>query len=106
MRKLAIGLSAMALGGCIFLTPPTGLRVGDHSQEFAHLQQQAAAIDPATLEYASYDGPDFYGEQLHVTFEQRIRGQKTFDSLDELIECMQQDLRDVEAGLAARRSLA
>jgi hypothetical protein len=60
VRKLLLGLSAMALGGCIFLTPPTGLRVGDHSQEFAHLQQQAAAIDPATLEFASYDGPDFF----------------------------------------------
>lgn len=60
MRKLLFGLSAMALGGCIFLTPPTGLRVGDHSQEFAHLQQQATAIDPAKLEFASYDGPDFF----------------------------------------------
>ncbi|MNS25733.1 hypothetical protein D3C72_576350 [compost metagenome] len=58
MRKLLLGLSAMALGGCIFLTPPTGLRVGDHSQEFAHLQQQAA--DLSTLEFASYDGPDFF----------------------------------------------
>jgi riboflavin kinase/FMN adenylyltransferase len=66
------------------------------------------AHPPRTVEVhlIGYDGPDFYGEQLHVTFEQRIRGQRTFDSLDELIECMQQDLRDVEAGLAARRSLA
>ncbi len=66
------------------------------------------AHPPRTVEVhlIGYEGPDFYGEQLHVTFEQRIRGQRTFDSLDELIECMQQDLRDVEAGLAARRSLA
>ena len=66
------------------------------------------AHPPRTVEVhlIGYEGPDFYGEQLHVTFEQRIRGQRTFDSLDDLIECMQQDLRDVEAGLAARRSLA
>ncbi len=66
------------------------------------------AHPPRTVEVhlIGYEGPDFYGEQLHVTFEQRIRGQRTFDSLDELIECMQQDLHDVEAGLAARRSLA
>ena len=59
MKQLAIALSGLVLGGCIFLTPPTGLRVGDHSQEFAHLQQQANTIDPATLEYITYDGPDF-----------------------------------------------
>ena len=41
----------------------------------------------------------------HVTFEQRIRGQRTFDSVAQLVDCMQQDLRDVEAGLPARGSL-
>lgn len=63
---------------------------------------------PRTVEVhlIGYEGPDFYGEQLHVTFEQRIRGQRTFDGIDLLVEQMQQDLRDVEAGLAARRSLA
>jgi hypothetical protein len=59
VKKLAIALSALLLGGCIFLTPPTGLRVGDHSQEFANLQQQTTAIDPAKLEYTTYEGPDF-----------------------------------------------
>lgn len=63
---------------------------------------------PRTVEVhlLGYDGPDFYGEQLHVTFEQRIRGQRTFDSVDELVACMQGDLRQVEAGLALRGSLA
>jgi len=66
------------------------------------------AHPPRTVEVhlIGYEGPDFYGERLHVTFEQRIRGQRTFDSVDELVECMQQDLRDVEAGIASRRSLA
>jgi riboflavin kinase / FMN adenylyltransferase len=66
------------------------------------------AHPPRTVEVhlIGYEGADFYGEQLHVTFEQRIRGQRTFDSVDELVERMQQDLREVEAGLAARRSLA
>jgi riboflavin kinase/FMN adenylyltransferase len=64
------------------------------------------AHPPRTVEVhlIGYDGPDFYGEQLHVTFEERIRGQRTFDSLDELIERMQVDLREVEAGLASRRA--
>lgn len=65
------------------------------------------AHPPRTVEVhlIGYEGDDFYGEQLHVTFEQRIRGQWTFDSVDELIERMQHDLREVEAGLAERRTL-
>lgn len=63
---------------------------------------------PRTVEVhlIGYEADDFYGEPLHVTFEQRIRGQWTFDSVGELVERMQQDLREVEAGLAARRTLA
>jgi riboflavin kinase/FMN adenylyltransferase len=59
---------------------------------------------PRTVEVhlIGYDGPDFYGETLHVDFAERIRGQRTFDSVDELVECMQQDLRDVVAGVTAR----
>lgn len=62
------------------------------------------ANPPRTVEVhlIGYEGPDFYGAPLHVTFEQRIRGQRTFDSVDALVERMQQDLREVEAGLAAR----
>jgi riboflavin kinase/FMN adenylyltransferase len=63
---------------------------------------------PRTVEVhlIGYEGPDFYGEQLHVTFEQRIRGQRTFDSVDELVDCMQQDLRDVLVGVEQRRTHA
>jgi riboflavin kinase/FMN adenylyltransferase len=62
------------------------------------------AHPPRTVEVhlIGYDGPDFYGETLHVTFEERVRGQRTFDSVDELVERMQQDLREVEAGIASR----
>lgn len=66
------------------------------------------AHPPRTVEVhlIGYDGPDFYGETLHVTFEQRIRGQRTFDSIDELVERMQVDLREVEAGIASRAARA
>ncbi len=65
------------------------------------------AHPPRTVEVhlIGYDGPDFYGDLLHVTFEQRIRGQRTFDSVAQLVDCMQQDLRDVVAGLDARGSI-
>ncbi len=63
------------------------------------------AHPPRTVEVhlIGYDGPDFYGESLHVTFEQRIRGQRTFDSIDELVQQMQRDLVDVQTGIANRR---
>lgn len=63
---------------------------------------------PRTVEVhlIGYDGPDFYAEQLHVTFEQRIRGQRTFDSIDALVERMWADVREVETGLLERGSLA
>lgn len=66
------------------------------------------AHPPRTVEVhlIGYDGPDFYGAHLHVTFDQRVRGQRTFDSVDQLIERMQQDLREVEAGVAERGTLA
>lgn len=66
------------------------------------------AHPPRTVEVhlIGYDGPDFYGEQLHVSFEQRVRGQRTFDSVDELVERMQLDLREVEAGIAQRGARA
>lgn len=62
------------------------------------------ANPPRTVEVhlIGYEGPDFYGSSLTVLFEQRIRGQRTFDSVDALVECMQQDLRDVLAGLRER----
>lgn len=64
------------------------------------------ANPPRTVEVhlIGYEGEDFYGEPLHVTFEERIRGQRTFDSLDELIARMNEDLVEVLAGVAARRT--
>jgi hypothetical protein len=58
MKRLAIALTAL-LSGCIFLTPPTGLRVGDHSQEFANLVQQQAPLDASKVEFTAYEAPDF-----------------------------------------------
>ncbi len=40
-----------------------------------------------------FDG-DLYGKQLRIAFLERMRGEKRFDSVDELVEQMQQDLLD------------
>jgi riboflavin kinase / FMN adenylyltransferase len=37
---------------------------------------------------------DLYGKQLRIAFLERMRGEKRFDSVDELVEQMQQDLVD------------
>lgn len=55
MKKIALCLVAFLLSGCIFLTPATGLRVGDHSGEFAHLQQGTAT----EVKFLTYEAADF-----------------------------------------------
>jgi len=45
---------------------------------------------------------DLYGEQLRIAFLERMRGEKRFESVDALVEQMQQDL--VEASEIADRS--
>ncbi len=82
---------------------PAATSVGTNPQFTADQSNPPRTVE---VHLIGYEGEDFYGEHLHVTFEQRIRGQMTFDSIDELVDQMQQDLRDVEAGLAARKSLA
>ena len=37
---------------------------------------------------------DLYGKQLRIAFLERMRGEKRFDSVDELVEQMQRDLVD------------
>jgi riboflavin kinase/FMN adenylyltransferase len=49
-----------------------------------------------------FDG-DLYGKQLRIAFLERMRGEKRFDSVDELVEQMQRDL--VEARQIAERLL-
>jgi riboflavin kinase/FMN adenylyltransferase len=49
-----------------------------------------------------FDG-DLYGKQLRIAFLERMRGEKRFDSVDELVEQMQRDL--VEARQIADRLL-
>ena len=46
---------------------------------------------------------DLYGQQLRIAFLERMRGEKRFDSVDELVEQMQRDL--VEAEKIAERLL-
>ena len=40
-----------------------------------------------------FDG-DLYGQQLRIAFLERMRGEKRFDTVEELVEQMQQDLVD------------
>jgi riboflavin kinase / FMN adenylyltransferase len=40
-----------------------------------------------------FDG-DLYGQQLRIAFLERMRGEKRFDSVDELVEQMQRDVVD------------
>jgi riboflavin kinase/FMN adenylyltransferase len=47
-----------------------------------------------------FDG-DLYGQQLRIAFLERMRGEKRFDSVDELVEQMQRDVVDAE-GIAQR----
>jgi riboflavin kinase/FMN adenylyltransferase len=64
------------------------------------------ANPPRTVEVhlIGYDGPDFYGAHLDVTFEQRIRGQRTFESIDALVARMREDVCEVEKGVQIRHS--
>jgi riboflavin kinase/FMN adenylyltransferase len=39
---------------------------------------------------------DLYGQQLRIAFLERMRGEKRFDSVDELVEQMQRDLVEAE----------
>lgn len=56
MKRLAMILLSGALGGCIYLTPPTGLRIGDHANEFP---QPAAQNQGTSLRLLEYVAPDF-----------------------------------------------
>jgi riboflavin kinase/FMN adenylyltransferase len=42
-----------------------------------------------------YDG-DLYGETLRIGFIERLRGEKRFDSVEDLVEQMRRDVEDVE----------
>jgi riboflavin kinase / FMN adenylyltransferase len=60
-----------------------------------------AGIPVRTVEahLLDYEGPDFYGADLRITFEQRVRGQETFGSVDELVDQMHADLESVRGAL-------
>ncbi len=47
-----------------------------------------------------FDG-DLYGETLRIAFLERMRGEKRFESVDELVEQMQRDVRREDAASIA-----
>jgi riboflavin kinase / FMN adenylyltransferase len=49
-----------------------------------------------------FDG-DLYGETLRIAFVERMRGEKRFESVEELVEQMQDDVRQAEQICAAIR---
>lgn len=56
MKRLACVLTTLALSGCIYLTPPTGLRLGDHSQEFANSDGSGSVQE---IQFQQYKASDF-----------------------------------------------
>ncbi|MEX1142392.1 MAG: riboflavin biosynthesis protein RibF [Thermoleophilaceae bacterium] len=46
---------------------------------------------------------DLYGETLRIAFIERMRGEKRFDSIDELVDQMHADVREAERLCAAAR---
>ena len=82
---------------------PAATSVGTNPQFTADLTHPPRTVE---VHLIGYEGEDFYDERLHVTFEERIRGQRTFDSVEALIERMNEDLVDVVRGLDARGSLS
>ena len=46
---------------------------------------------------------DLYGETLRIAFVERMRGEKRFESVDELVEQMWADVRQAEQICAATR---
>jgi riboflavin kinase/FMN adenylyltransferase len=52
-----------------------------------------------------FDG-DLYGETLRIAFLERLRGEKRFDSVDELVDQMQRDIvqaKEIAAATVSRR---
>jgi riboflavin kinase/FMN adenylyltransferase len=45
-------------------------------------------------------GPDLYDEEARVRFARRLRGQRTFDGLEALVEQLHRDVVDTRAALA------
>ena len=51
---------------------------------------------PVTVEahLPDYSGPDLYGEEICIAFFKRLRGEKKFDSLEELTQQIHRDISD------------
>ena len=58
MKRLAIALLvALVPSGCIWVTPASGLRLGDHSQEFAAIQP--GEVGASNVIFQGFAAPDF-----------------------------------------------
>lgn len=82
-------------GGVAFLDGkewPAATSVGTNPQFTADQIRPPRTVE---VHLIGYDGPDFYGESLDVSFEHRVRGQRTFDSVEDLVVQMHKDLRVV-----------
>jgi hypothetical protein len=56
MKRLALALATTLLAsGCIYLTPPTGLRIGSHENEFP----ASSGIGAQSIAMSQYKAPDF-----------------------------------------------
>lgn len=58
MKRLAVALLVATMtGGCVFLTPPTGIRLGSHLNEFP--EQSAGAGGLGAIQMGQYKATDF-----------------------------------------------
>ena len=71
--------------------------VGTNPQFTADQQAPPRTVEAHLLDY---DGPDFYGADLAITFVHRVRRQAVFPDVDALVARMQQDLVEVRAAVA------
>lgn len=81
---------------------PAATSVGTNPQFTADQSNPPRTVE---VHLIGYEGEDFYGADLTVDFEQRIRGQRTFESIDELVVRMNEDVQDVLTGLRLRGSI-
>jgi riboflavin kinase/FMN adenylyltransferase len=73
---------------------PSAVYVG-HRPTF-YDNEAATVLEVHCLEWSG----DLYGEEVAVTFEQRIRGDARFDSVEELAAQLRIDCRDAAVALA------
>jgi riboflavin kinase/FMN adenylyltransferase len=75
-----------------------GVRVGDeqrHGMMNIGLRPTVATVPSETIEVHLFDfDRDIYGEQVAVSFLRRLRDERKFDSLSELVEQLGRDMEE------------